>query len=349
MSQRPQTPKNPVEKRAIDVTSPSPSPSSRQPVKKKNYNLPRGGAYGVRHKPAISGAFEPLQFEPLQKPAPKRSGSCTPPFTPRTYTPPPRTPSPANNPAQNSINDMKNSTANVTSTGESDAPSSSLEEESSGNEDFELPPPVANSSFSSMQAEDPFSSPHKKVPAFKAYERLIPQSVWDSNDDEATRVKWAVQALQNAGFDSITDFLKIVYTQRFAPKTTCHRIQKFEWEKGLPKMLGLIHDHSKKHLQWRHYDLNPYRDAVTDIALDEYKREFKGFAERRDERKWCPIAQMKVGSYTSPYLRMNAKDVRPDWLATNVIKDSQLKFTTEVCFQCLFCRLYVLDIWRLLR
>jgi hypothetical protein len=103
-------------------------------------------------------------------------------------------------------------------------------------------------------------------------------------------IKWAVQALQNAGFDSITDFIETVNLERFAPGTTCQRIQKFEWEEGLPKMLGLIHNHCKKYLQWRHYDISPYRDAITDVALDEYKREFKVFAERKDERKWCPIA-----------------------------------------------------------
>ena len=69
-----------------------------------------------------------------------------------------------------------------------------------------------------------------------------------------TRVKWAVQALQNAGFDSITDFIETVNLERFAPGTTCHRIQKFEWEEGLPKMLGLIYNHSKNYPQWRHYD-----------------------------------------------------------------------------------------------
>jgi hypothetical protein len=222
---------------------------------------------------------------------------------------------------------------NSTGVGESDGVSSL--ENSSDNEDCELPPPAASSSFSSMQAEHPFSSP-KKVPAFKSYERLIPKPVWKRSDDTGTRVKWAVQALQNAGFNSITDFIETVYLERFAPGTTCHRIQKFEWEEGLPKMLGLIHNHSKKYLQWRHYDISPYRDAITDVALDEYKREFKVFAERKDERKWCPIAQMKVGPYTPPYLGMKAKDVRPDWLGTNVIKDSQSKFATDVCFQCLF-------------
>jgi len=230
---------------------------------------------------------------------------------------------------------MENSTTNVTSAGESDG-ASSLEEESSDDENCELPPPAASSSFLSMQAEQPFSSPHKKVPAFKSYERLVPQLVLDKNSDTGTRVKWAVRALQNAGFDSITDFIETVYLTRFAPDTTCHRIQKFEWEEGLPKMLRSIHDHSKKYLQWRHYDVNPYRDAITDVALDDYKREFKVFAERKDERKWCPITQMKVGLYTPPYLRMKAEDVRPDWLATNVIKDSQSKFATDVCFQCLF-------------
>lgn len=223
---------------------------------------------------------------------------------------------------------------NPTSVRESDG--FSTLEESSDSSDSELPPPAASSSFSSMQAEHPFSSPHKKVPVFKSYERLVPKPVWKRNDDTATRVKWALQALQNAGFDSITDFIETVYLERFTPGTTCHRIQKFEWEEGLPKMLGLIHNHSKKYLQWRHYDISPYRDAITDVALDEYKREFKAFAERKDEHKWCPIAKAKVRSYTPPYLRMKAKDVRPDWLGTNVIKDSQLKFATDVGFQCLF-------------
>jgi len=108
------------------------------------------------------------------------------------------------NVAQRSIDDTENST----SVGESDGVSSL--EESSDNEDCELPPPAASSSFSSMQAEHPFSSPYKKVPAFKSYERLIPKPVWSRNDNTGTRVKWAVQALQNAGFDSITDFIETV-------------------------------------------------------------------------------------------------------------------------------------------
>jgi hypothetical protein len=80
--------------------------------------------------------------------------NCSPsPSTPPAYTPPlrTRTPLPANNTAQRSVDDMENSTANVSSVGESDG-ASSLEEESSDDEDCELPLPAASSSFSFLQA-----------------------------------------------------------------------------------------------------------------------------------------------------------------------------------------------------
>jgi hypothetical protein len=133
---------------------PLPPPSSRQPARKKsNRNLPRGGTYKGRPSRVGSGTFEPIQFQPLQGPATPRNRSTSP-STPPAYTPPLRT--------QRSIDDVENSTANVTSVEEFDGVSSL--EGSEDDEGCELPPPVASSRFSSMQAEHPFSSPHKNVP-----------------------------------------------------------------------------------------------------------------------------------------------------------------------------------------
>ena len=44
--------------------------------------------------------------------------------------------------------------------------------------------------------------------------------------DMATRVKWAAKALENAGFNTVADFLDAVYTTEFPARTPCAEIQK---------------------------------------------------------------------------------------------------------------------------
>jgi len=59
-----QQPKTPAAKRAIeDAITPSPSPSLRQPAKKKNtYNIPKGGTHGGQRKQAPVDMFKPIEF-----------------------------------------------------------------------------------------------------------------------------------------------------------------------------------------------------------------------------------------------------------------------------------------------
>ena len=75
MSQQPRTPaanpKPTKPKRAIgEAISPSPSPSLRQPAKKKSsYNLPKGGASGGQRKQAQVNMFDAIEFKPHGTPA----------------------------------------------------------------------------------------------------------------------------------------------------------------------------------------------------------------------------------------------------------------------------------------
>ena len=64
MSQPPQTPAAAAKRAIEDAITPSPSPSLRQPAKKKNSrNIPKGGAHG-KPKQATVGVLEPIIYRP---------------------------------------------------------------------------------------------------------------------------------------------------------------------------------------------------------------------------------------------------------------------------------------------
>ena len=85
------------------------------------------------------------------------------------------------------------------------------------------------------------------------------------------RVKWALQALENAGFSNVTDFLTTLYTHKFTADTECSATQTKEWESGIPRTLSKISEHSIAASR-RPYDMKPYRKAVMDAAKQVYKK-----------------------------------------------------------------------------
>ena len=148
----------------------------------------------------------------------------------------------------------------------------------------------------------------------------------------ATRVKWAAKALENAGFNTVADFLDAVYTTNFPASTTCAELQKQAWEDGIPQMLTVISRHVAATDSYgkRPCDLTPYRKAVTRAAEAEYEREFVALPKRRDRRQRDHVTGKKVGGYDMSVLHKKASDVDGDWLGTNVIRNTQKVFMKKV-------------------
>ena len=142
----------------------------------------------------------------------------------------------------------------------------------------------------------------------------------------ATRVKWAAKALENAGFNTVADFLDAVYTTNFPASTTCAELQKQAWEDGIPQMLTVISRHVAATDSYgkRPYGLTKYRNAVTRA----YEREFVAFLKRRDRRQVDRVTDKKVGGYDQSILHQKASDVDGDWLGTNVMRDEKSQYIT---------------------
>ena len=321
MSQQPHTP---AAKRAIEeAVSPSPSPSLRQPAKKKSYhNLPKGSTQGGQRKQVLGKIFDPIEYKPH---------GTTAPTTPSPIVAPKRSTShisasnvlltrPRIDLPQATVEDSEDTESSLPEaepsgglgdTGDESAVELSVEEEDS------LPAVMAGSSFSSIrESRAPFSSPAKGVPVFRRTEELRKKQVFTPEADMATRVKWAFTALENAGFNSIAAFLDAVYTTEFPARTTCAELQKEEWEDGIPQTLTLLSRHVAATDSYgkRPYDLTPYRNAVTRAAETEYEREFLAFPKRRDRRLRDRVTGKKVGQYDQSILHKKASDVDGDWL-----------------------------------
>jgi len=301
-----QQPHTPAAKRAIEeAVSPSPSPSLRQPAKKKSYhNLPKGSTQGGQRKQVLGKIFDPIEYKPH---------GTTAPTTPSPIVAPKRATShisasnvlltrPRIDLPQAVVEDSEDTESSLPEaepsgglgdTGDESAVELSVEEDDS------LPAVMAGSSFPSIrESRAPFSSPAKGVPVFKRTEELRKKQVFTPEADMATRVKWAFTALENAGFNSIAAFLDAVCTTReFPARTTCAELQKEAWEDGIPQTLTLLSRHVAATDSYgkRPYDLTPYRNAVTRAAETEYEREFLAFPKRRDRRLRDRVTGKKVG------------------------------------------------------
>lgn len=188
----------------------------------------------------------------------------------------------------------------------------------------------ANSSFHSIKTNSSFSFPIKEVPVYSRKNRLPKKQEFTEETEVANRVEWALQALKNAGFDSLTQFHHALFTTTFRSGSFCDTVQKEEWEVGLPRTLMDLNTHAMNKFRNGKYSLEPYKKALTDTALDQYMKEYRDFTKRKYFRKYNDITKKQVRGSEPPYLQLHPKDVTAEFLAMNVVQDLREKFEKEV-------------------
>jgi len=169
-----------------------------------------------------------------------------------------------------------------------------------------------------------------KVPKYPWHIELQPRAAFLPGTAMGRRVKRALQALENAGFSDVTDFLTTLYTHKFTADTECSAIQAKEWEHGIPRTLRKISEHSLAAYR-RPYDMKSYRKAVTDTAKQVYKKELTRFNMRPDNRSSNKHGKKDGGSASErPWLQMRAEDADAGFLGTDVIEQTQLEMEMGV-------------------
>ena len=247
VSQQPQTPAAKPKRSIEEAIPPSPSPSLRQPAKKKGgSNLPTGSNSGRPRNQAPVNMFDPIEYKPHGTPASTTSTASST-VAPKMAT---SRASASSVPLVRGLSqtvdteDREDSALQVEPVGGLGYTELESDVEFSVEEDDSLPMVSPGLSFSSIrESRAQFSSPVKDVPVFKRTEELKKKRVFTPETDIATRVKWATTALENAGFDSIAAFLDAVYTTNFPARTTCAELQKQAWEDGIPQTLTVLSRH----------------------------------------------------------------------------------------------------------
>jgi hypothetical protein len=86
VSQQPRTPAAKPKRAIEEPITPSPSPSLRQPAKKKSsYNLPKGGTRGGQRKQTPVNTFDPIENMPHGTPA-STTSTASPTIAPKKAT-----------------------------------------------------------------------------------------------------------------------------------------------------------------------------------------------------------------------------------------------------------------------
>lgn len=139
-----------------------------------------------------------------------------------------------------------------------------------------------------------------------------------------------LQALENAGFSDMTEFLTTLYTHKFTADTECSAIQAKEWASGIPRTLSKISEHSLAAYR-RPYDMKPFRKAVTDAAKQVYKKKLTRFNTKPDNCSANKHGKKDAGPASErPWFQMSAEDADSGFLGTDVIKQTQLEMETGV-------------------
>lgn len=139
-----------------------------------------------------------------------------------------------------------------------------------------------------------------------------------------------LQALENAGFSDVTEFLTTLYTHKFTADTECSAIQAKEWASGIPRTLSKISEHSLAAYR-RPYDMKPFRKAVTNAAKQVYKKKLTRFNTKPDNCSANKHGKKDAGPASErPWFQMSAEDADSGFLGTDVIKQTQLEMETGI-------------------
>jgi hypothetical protein len=178
-----------------------------------------------------------------------------------------------------------------------------------------------------------YSSPDRQAPHVNCPLDQIP-----TLSQEATlveRIKFVNQCIKNAGFKHVSDFTVALMTVDF--KTSigkkgsheCTMIQYHEWSAGFEDTMKRLDEfiYSRRRNSTWNTRLESYNRAVVKAATTVLNLEFIRYGTRSDPRRCDQAAGKRDKAKTKPsYLQIEASEVTPEFLASNVVEDVTVQF-----------------------
>ena len=191
-----------------------------------------------------------------------------------------------------------------------------------------------------------YSSPDRLAPPFGTDEENIP----DIRDHPlAERIKFVNSCMKKAGFEHPSDYIVDLMTTDFRKAKSgptgkgsneCDRLQYHHWYSGFETTLQRLeaYVHSRRTSDAWIAKLASYNRGIIGSATSVLNLEFLRFGTRNDTRRRKPGTNMKNKSQYQPaYLQLQASEVTPEFLSSNVVSDltSQFRDNTPLLWHLL--------------
>lgn len=177
------------------------------------------------------------------------------------------------------------------------------------------------------------SSPDGQAPPLGTEPETIPELPKTASLPQ--RTKFVNQCMKNAGFNHPSDYITAVMTEDFQKNQAgkgsleCQRLKWHEWNAGFEDTMKRLDSFilSRRHApSWKN-KLESFNRATIGVAVNILNSEFVRFGTRSDPRRMDSVTREKDKSKTEPaYLQLEASEVTPEFLASNVIRDVTSQF-----------------------